>query len=148
MARIVVVDDSAEIRLLLRTLLETEGHTVVEAGHADEFFALALSRHDVVILDVMMPDVDGFAVLSQLRARGKDFPRIIMLTAKTGEPDRQRALGRGALGFLTKPFDPDDVIKEIERVQSQSDDKLAEQREYEIYMSRLLHQLETATRGR
>ena len=148
MARIVVVDDSDEIRFLLRALLESEGHSVVEAAHAEEFFAIPLTRHDIVILDVMMPDVDGFAVLSQLRTRGKDFPRVIMLTAKTAEPDRQRALGRVALGFVTKPFDPDDIIKEIERVLSHSDDKLAEQREYDIYLSRLLHQLETATRGR
>ena len=148
MARIVVVDDDEDIRLVLRLMLEAEGHTVVEAASAEEFLALPVSRSDLVLLDVMMPSADGFDVLSSLRSRGKDFPRVVMMTAKSGETDRQRALARGAVAYVTKPFDREEVLNVVTRVLNQSDEKLAEQREYEIYMSRLLHQLEAATRPR
>ena len=114
MARVIVVDDSPPIREILRAILESEGHSVVEATNGIEALELVTSRHDVMILDVMMPGVDGLTVLSALNARGPDCPRVIMLTAKAGEEDRQRALLDGADGFLTKPFDTEALLAEIE----------------------------------
>jgi two-component system, OmpR family, response regulator len=146
-ARIIVVDDSAEIRSVLRTVLELEGYEVVEAEDGTEALAMPLTREDIVLLDVMMPDVDGYGVLAGLRARGEQMPRVIMVTAKSGEFDRQRALSRGALGFITKPFDIEDVIKEIQLVLSKGEDELAERRDHEIYLSRLISQLERLPRN-
>ena len=140
--RIIVVDDSPEIRDVLRTVLELEGFEVVEASDGAEALALSLQRDDVMLLDVMMPGVDGYGVLAGLRERGADMPRVIMLTAKSGELDRQRALSRGAHGFVTKPFDIEDVLNEIQLVKEKGEDELAQRRDHEIYLSRIISQLE------
>jgi DNA-binding response OmpR family regulator len=142
MARVLVVDDSAELRELLRSVLESEGHSVLQASDGVAALEVPSNQYDVMLLDVMMPNMDGLMVLNKLGQSGKHLPRIIMLTAKSGELDRQMALRRGALGFITKPFNPDDVVAEISRVLRQSDEVLSESREKEIYVSHLLHLLE------
>ena len=96
-----------------------------------------------MILHVMMPGIDGLTVLSAFNARGPDCPRVIMLTAKAGEEDRQRALLDGADGFLTKPFDTEALLAEIERVQTHSDEDLEHERQHELYLSRMLSMLES-----
>ena len=148
MQRVIVVDDSPEIRSVLRTVLELEGYEVVEAADGAEGLALPLRREDVVLLDVMMPNLDGYGVLAGLRERGTDMPKVIMLTAKSGELDRQRALSRGALGFVTKPFDIEDVLKEIQLVLSKPEEELTERRDHEIYLSRIISQLERLPKGK
>jgi len=149
MARVFVVDDSPEIRGVLKSFLEIEGHHVVEAEDGGTFLETpSLTHDDIVLLDVMMPRVDGFEVLSKLRHLGADCPRVIMCTAKKGELDRQRSLSLGAVGFLTKPFDVDDVAEEIESVLPRSDEELSERRDHEIYLSRLLYQLERSSEQR
>jgi two-component system, OmpR family, response regulator len=141
-ARVIVVDDAPEIRELLRGVLQLEGHTVVEVSGGAEAIALETSSKDVMILDVMMPRVDGWTVLAAMRDRGADCPNIIMLTAVTGELDRQRALSLGASGFVTKPFDVDDITSEIEAVLHEPREELEAQREHEFHLSRLISLLE------
>src|SRR2546428_9415978 len=86
MARVIVVDDSPGVRAVLKTFLEIEGHHVIEAEDGEVVLGMpGLGPDDVVLLDVMMPKVDGFAVLAHLRRLGPESPRVIMCTARTGE---------------------------------------------------------------
>ena len=111
-----MVDDSREVRFLLRTVLQMEGHEVFEAGDGAEALELPFVAGDVMLLDVMMPRMTGMELLSELRTRGRPLPRVVVLTAKAGEADRKQAKELGAASFLTKPFDTDTVIAEINRV--------------------------------
>jgi DNA-binding response OmpR family regulator len=107
MARILVVDDDADIRLLLRLELAAEGHQIEEAADG----RLALDRVangdpvDLIVLDMMMPVLDGWAVLQLL---DETAPPIIVITALATEGDRHVAevLELGALDVIAKPFDP------------------------------------------
>ena len=103
-----VIDDEAPIRLLCRVNLEAEGLEVIEAGDGEAGLELARSeRPDVVLLDVMMPVLDGWQVAERLIAdeRTKDIP-IIFLTARAELRDRERGLEAGGIAYVTKPFNP------------------------------------------
>jgi DNA-binding response OmpR family regulator len=103
-----VIDDEAPIRLLCRVNLEAEGLEVIEAGDGESGLELARSeRPDVVLLDVMMPVLDGWQVAERLIAdeRTKDIP-IIFLTARAELRDRERGLEAGGIAYVTKPFNP------------------------------------------
>lgn len=119
MARVLVVDDEADIRRLVRFSLELDGHQVTEAADGLEALrALGPEAPDVMVLDVTMPRLDGWEVLMRLKAGagavGTDLP-VIMLTALDADVDRIRAGIEGAVRYLTKPFDPDDLRLEVQR---------------------------------
>jgi two-component system, OmpR family, alkaline phosphatase synthesis response regulator PhoP len=106
--KVLVIDDEAPIRLLCKVNLEAEGMDVLEA--ADGTTGLDLSRTntpDVVLLDVMMPGLDGWQVAEQLLQddRTKEIP-IIFLTARAEFRDRARGLDIGGIDYVTKPFNP------------------------------------------
>ncbi|MBD0348074.1 MAG: response regulator [Thermoleophilia bacterium] len=105
---VLVIDDEAAIRLLCRVNLEAEGLTVLEAadGRAGVERARA-ERPDVILLDVMMPGLDGWQAAEQLVAdeRTRDIP-IVFLTARADFRDRERGLEAGGIAYLTKPFNP------------------------------------------
>jgi DNA-binding response OmpR family regulator len=106
--KVLVIDDEAPIRLLCKVNLEAEGMDVLEA--ADGTTGLDLSRRstpDVVLLDVMMPGLDGWQVAEQLLQddRTKEIP-IIFLTARAEFRDRARGLDIGGIDYVTKPFNP------------------------------------------
>ena len=108
MTTVLVIDDEAPIRLLCKVNLEAEGMDVLEA--ADGTTGLAVSRTDtpdVVLLDVMMPGLDGWQVAEQLLQdeRTSDIP-IIFLTARAEFRDRARGLDIGGVDYVTKPFNP------------------------------------------
>jgi DNA-binding response OmpR family regulator len=108
MTKVLVIDDEAPIRLLCKVNLEAEGMNVLEA--ADGTSGLELSRADppdVVLLDVMMPGLDGWQVAEQLLQddRTKEIP-IIFLTARAEFRDRARGLDIGGIDYVTKPFNP------------------------------------------
>jgi DNA-binding response OmpR family regulator len=108
MTKVLVIDDEAPIRLLCKVNLEAEGMDVLEA--ADGTSGLDLSRADppdVVLLDVMMPGLDGWQVAEQLLQddRTKEIP-IIFLTARAEFRDRARGLDIGGIDYVTKPFNP------------------------------------------
>jgi DNA-binding response OmpR family regulator len=110
-----VVDDEPVIRDLLRTVLELDGWEVLEAEDGVQALALAKAeRPHGVILDVMMPGVDGFDVLNELRKteHGRAMA-IVMLTAKTRPTDILRGTRLGADLYVTKPFDPDYVAEQL-----------------------------------
>jgi two-component system, OmpR family, response regulator VicR len=113
--RALVVDDDAPIRNMLRTVLELEGWDVHEAEDGGQAVALALAeRPHGVVLDVMMPVKDGFEVLAELRQteHGRQMA-IVMLTAKTGRADILRGTRLGADHYITKPFDPGEVVERL-----------------------------------
>ncbi len=106
--RVLVIDDEAPIRLLCRVNLEAEGMQVLEAGDGPAGLEEARSSNpDVILLDVMMPGLDGWAVAEQLveDASTKDIP-IVFLTARAELRDRARGLELGGVDYVTKPFNP------------------------------------------
>ncbi|MDT4992568.1 MAG: hypothetical protein QOH97_2460 [Actinoplanes sp.] len=115
MARILVVDDDPAIRQLLADLLEMEGYEVSQAvdGLA-AVRAVKASSPDFVVLDVMMPGLDGYEVLSTIRAQKGEPVPVLMLTAGA-EPDSDaRAWAHGVDFYLAKPFTPDAVLDLID----------------------------------
>jgi DNA-binding response OmpR family regulator len=112
-ARVLVVDDEPDIRTLLRNLLERAGYTVEEAadGRAGlrSFFA---SSPDLVILDVTMPELDGWTTLERIRDLS-DVP-VLMLTARSGELERVRGLTHGADDYVAKPFGRQELLARVQ----------------------------------
>lgn len=109
--KILLVEDEKNIILGVRTCLDAVGYQVevVEDGEA-ALAAVRREKPDLMLLDLLLPKVDGFEVLSVLKSddKNKDIP-IIVLTAKAGEEDRQRALDLGANAYMTKPFRPQEL---------------------------------------
>lgn len=103
-ARILVVEDEAPVRRGLVDLLAAQGHAVLEAATGPEGLVKAREgRPDLVILDVMLPGQDGFAVLRDLRATGSRVP-VLMLTARGAELDKVTGFALGVDDYVTKPF--------------------------------------------
>jgi DNA-binding response OmpR family regulator len=115
MKTILVVDDERNIVELLRLYLEKEGWTVISAGDGEEGLALH-ARHepDLVILDLMLPKIDGFEVCRELRRRG-DVP-IVMLTARDDVIDSIVGLELGADDYVSKPFNPRALVARIKAI--------------------------------
>jgi len=112
---ILVVDDDAKIVRLVRTYLEREGYRVVEAfDGASALAAIDDHRPVLVILDLMLPEIDGLAVLRTVRDR--DSTPIIVLSARGTTADRIAGLGLGADDYLPKPFSPAELVLRVERV--------------------------------
>lgn len=100
---LLVVDDAPAIREVVRDYFEAQGYAVVEAGDGEEALRLAQEVHpDLVLLDIMMPKLDGFAVIRELRRDGET--PVILLTARVAETDKITGLELGADDFVTKPF--------------------------------------------
>jgi DNA-binding response OmpR family regulator len=111
-----IVDDEPDILLMLRVSLEGAGFTTALAADGD----VALQRvraeaFDLILLDVMMPVLDGWGVLEALQDAA-DSPKIIVLSAKSAPRDVAKAMGLGAAAYLTKPFDIDSLVTAIETV--------------------------------
>jgi DNA-binding response OmpR family regulator len=104
MARILIVEDNRNLAHGLRTNLEFEGHVAEVAEDGAAGLALARGRtHDLILLDLMLPEPDGFRVLETLRTEGVDTP-VLVLTARGDEADKVRGLRNGADDYVTKPF--------------------------------------------
>jgi DNA-binding response OmpR family regulator len=129
MRRVLVVDDEPHIRTVLRGYLQADGFEVAEA--ADGGAALAAMRDqppDLVLLDVMMPGIDGLEVLRQLRTFSDVY--VILVTARAEEVDKLVGLGVGADDYVTKPFSPREVTARVKAV---------------LRRDRVLHNVEQAT---
>lgn len=113
--RILVVDDEDRMVRFIRLNLEHDGFRVIEAYRGTQALdKLRISMPDLIILDVMMPDIDGFEVLRMVREISS-VP-IIMLTAKGEEDDRVRGLELGADDYITKPFSPRELVSRVRAV--------------------------------
>ena len=114
--RILVVDDDARLRELLKRYLGEQGYAVRAAGDSAEMGrALERERCDLMVLDLMLPGEDGLAICRRLRGQGERLP-IIMLTAKGDDVDRIVGLELGADDYLAKPFNPRELVARIQAV--------------------------------
>ena len=116
--RVLVADDKATGRELVRTVLENAGYEVHEASNGAEALRLAREvKPDLIILDLHMPQRDGFAVLAELRSEigFADLP-IVALTASAMQGDRERAMKIGFTGYITKPTRLGDLRNEVARL--------------------------------
>jgi two-component system alkaline phosphatase synthesis response regulator PhoP len=115
MKRILVVEDEEEVAGLLKARLESNGYEVRLADRGrDALEAARADRPDLVVLDLMLPDMDGYAVSEQLRERysSRTLP-ILMLTARYQPRDKLLGFGMGADAFMTKPFNPRELLSTI-----------------------------------
>jgi two-component system copper resistance phosphate regulon response regulator CusR len=111
---ILVVEDEADLVWVIRFNLEMEGYRTFVASNGQA--ALELLRTDppdVMLLDLMMPVMDGWTVLEEMRTRGLDRPKIIVISARTAAGDRARAARYEVNGFVAKPFDMDELLELI-----------------------------------
>jgi len=114
MSRILVVDDEPRIVDVVRAYLEREGHVVEVAHDGDAALAAALAEPpDLVVLDVMLPGRTGFDVLRALRAEADTGPAVILLTARDDVIDRVAGLELGADDYVTKPFEPRELVARV-----------------------------------
>ena len=115
-ARVLIVDDEPDVLLLLRIELEAEGYeTLLAADGETALRRIAEERPDIVLLDVMMPVVDGWGVLKRLAQVGSPT-RVIVLSAKASEGDVAHALDLGAHEYVTKPFEPAALLVTVAHV--------------------------------
>jgi DNA-binding response OmpR family regulator len=138
LTRVLVIDDEPPIRLLCRVNLEAADMEVIEAENGPAGLAAARSeRPDVILLDVMMPGMDGWQVLEQLLndERTRDVP-IVFLTARAELRDQARGLELGGVDYITKPFNPTELaplVEELlERVERGEGEKLRGERLAEL----------------
>jgi two-component system, OmpR family, response regulator len=114
--RILVVDDEPNITDLVATTLRYEGFEVAVAGNGRDALSLVSSFHpDIVVLDVMLPDVDGFEVRTRLGERGEDVP-VLFLTARDAPEDKVRGLTIGGDDYVTKPFSLEELVARIRAI--------------------------------
>jgi len=110
---VLVVEDEDDVRRLVRVLLERAGHTVTEAANGLEAISrLEAEAPDLVVLDVAMPELDGWQTLERIRDLS-DVP-VLMLTARVGELDKVRGLRGGADDYVTKPFGRQELLARVE----------------------------------
>jgi DNA-binding response OmpR family regulator len=149
MARVLVVDDEPDLRELVRTVLTYHGHKVALAEDGEKALeVLASQRPEVMVLDLMMPNTDGFGVLKEMKRQGMTGNvKTLVLTCMNRESDWLRGYKHGAHQYLTKPFDPEELADKVEMLLSMSESDLARHREAELDTSQLLSRLESLGLG-
>jgi DNA-binding response OmpR family regulator len=119
--RILIVDDDAFIRRPLEFILREEGFAPVTAVNGEDGLAkLEGELPDLIVLDVMMPGMDGFTVCRRVRTdpRFASIP-VILLTAKGQESDRERGFAAGATEFMSKPYSPSELLRRVREILSE-----------------------------
>jgi len=146
MARILVVDDNDDVRQLVSTVLTQEGHKVASASEGRSALAtMRANPPDIVILDIMMPETDGYTVLKTMVAEGlKRRIKVLVLTAKSDEADWLRGYRAGADHYVTKPFTMHELLKGLKEIQRMTLDQLRQRREGELERAKLLSKLESS----
>ncbi|MGA2869117.1 MAG: response regulator transcription factor [Verrucomicrobiota bacterium] len=113
MSRILIIEDEAPMRMALKDILEAEGHRALTATDGDAGLQSALDeKPDLILLDVMMPRLDGFALCAELRRLERHVP-VLMLTAKGRVEDRVHGLDTGADDYLVKPFSTEELLARV-----------------------------------
>jgi len=118
LARVLVIDDEPDVLMLCRVNLEHAGHEVLVAPDGESGIELArTARPDVIVLDIMLPQMDGFDVLEGLAGHAEtcDVP-VIVLSAKARREDKVRGLRAGAIDYMTKPFTPASLAADVSRL--------------------------------
>ena len=137
MFHILVVDDDKNIRLLFRAELENAGYTVVTASDGAEALEIMDREHvDLVVLDIMMPNMDGYEFTNTLRTAGNTIP-ILMVTARETQSDKKRGFIVGADDYMVKPVDEEEMILRIAALLRRS--KIAGERKLTVGKTTLLY---------
>jgi CheY-like chemotaxis protein len=145
MAKLLVVDDEPAIRLLMQAILAQEGHEVETA--ADGLEALAAverSIPDVILLDLMMPNMDGWRFLEELRLRGlRSRVRVIIVSALTDAETVRRGQAEGVSEHVAKPFDATAIVQAVETVLVESPEEILARRAHPEDLARLIEKLQS-----
>jgi DNA-binding response OmpR family regulator len=131
MARVLVIDDEPDVLLLCRVNLQHAGYDVIEAADGAHGVARAVDElPDAIVLDLMLPVMDGYSVLAALRSddRTRAIP-VLVLTAKAQREDRVRCWEEGASDYMTKPFSPAALSSALEQLLAMSPEERDERRE-------------------
>lgn len=142
MAKVLLVEDDLDIRTIVELALEE--HTCLHAGNGNEaLHILGSADVDLVILDIMMPELDGIETLRRIRSDpdNRDV-RVIMLTAKASEDDHLKGFRTGADAYLTKPFDLDELRRTLEDVMGRGGSERAQMRQDEVDKATFLREVE------
>jgi DNA-binding response OmpR family regulator len=144
-ADILIADDDADIRRLLSWILAEEGHQVsVAKDGRSSIETMVMSPPDIVILDPMMPEMDGLSVMREMAEyQVLGSTKVLVLTAKGSEADREAGLELGADHYITKPVDPLEVVIAVKELLALTKDELRVRREKERDQAHLLSQLES-----
>ena len=145
MAKIHIADDEADIRQLLSFMLTEGGHEVSSSDNGHVCIErMLMSPPHLLILDLMMPEMDGYSVLEEMQDyQILDHTKILVLTAKAAEQDRERGYELGADEYLTKPCDEAELRSEVETMLGLSKEDLRSRREDLKDKARLFSQLES-----
>ena len=145
--RILVIDDERAMRVALTGALEAEGYRVMHADNGETGLQKALREQpDLLLLDVMMPKLDGFALCAELRRLGRAMP-VLMLTAKGMVRDRVEGLNAGADDYLVKPFSTEELLARVRALLRRSRREHAAVREIELGDVKINFLTQTAERG-
>ena len=114
---ILYIEDNLDNRTLIRRVLMAEGYNVLEAGYAGEALELLKTEHpDLILMDINMPDMDGYALTTHIRSMpGFEGVPIVALTANVMRGDREKSLEAGCDGYIQKPVDIDFLPQQVER---------------------------------
>ncbi len=130
MSRVLVIDDEPDVLLLCKLNLEHAGHEVIEAQEGARGLIMAREEHpDVVVLDLMLPWVNGYQILAALQEdeATRHLP-VVILTAKSQVEDRIRCWEDGASEFVLKPFPPEELLNALDRITAMTEDERADLR--------------------
>ena len=117
MPRILVIDDSPTVLYMVTEMIAQGGHETITATNGEQALYMAITqRPDLVLLDVILPKLNGYEVCRQLKATPQtaDIP-VVMITSKTKDKDREWGMEQGADDYITKPFAADDLLDVIDR---------------------------------
>jgi CheY-like chemotaxis protein len=145
MAKVLVVDDEPAIRLLLQAILAQEGHDVETAADGVEALtAVRAELPDVVLLDLAMPNMDGWHFLEELRNLGlRSRLRVIIVSATADDDSLERGQAAGARGLIAKPFDANAIVKAVEDVVQEPAEEILARREHPEDLARLIDRLQS-----
>jgi DNA-binding response OmpR family regulator len=146
MAQVLVIEDDAEIREMVVRLLAMGGHDVTEASSGAEAME-RLKEHgsDLVLLDLMLGGTSGWDFLAEAgRAGLRNKFRVVMLTARNSERDFLHGWRSGVDQYVTKPFDPEELLETVREILQWSPEELAERRRGELEKAEFLYRLESA----
>jgi DNA-binding response OmpR family regulator len=148
-SQILVIEDEAQIRTLIRAALDANRYRLVEAESGEKGLELlARERFDLLLLDLRLGGITGWDVLDAMRARGlRDGLRVIILTAQSAERDILRGWREGVDQYCMKPFEVAQFVRLVEDVLTASDTDLAKMRQAELEKTQLLHLLDNAFDG-
>ena len=148
MSRLLIIEDERAMRMALQDCLEAEGYRVLTATDGESGLQRALEeKPDLILLDIMMPKLDGFAVCAELRRLGHAVP-ILMLTAKGQVEDRVTGLDAGADDYLVKPFSTEELLARVRALLRRVERRTRAPRLLTLGDARIDFARQTATRGK